>query len=539
MSFSLSPSAAGSHIVVVTDTGKGLRYDLDEYRDVNEVREENNWSSASRRVTPIPADLVVTGVVIEPAGGRTSLDSGQQATVRYTVTNVGDHPVWEGTEYWTDFLWLSANPTFIRERASFLGQVLTPYAEIQAINGGLLQPGDSYQVTRQVTLPEGTGGDYWLYIDLDAHNDLPCFIYPLQCRLLLADWWPADQGSNDVLLDELSRWAYEDPTNNRYQHAFAITYREPDLRVTDLVVPAAAQTGQTVPVSFTVTNQGSRPSRSTRWDDAVFLSRDPSLDERDLMLASASHSAVLDPGQSYQQTVDVRMPDSIQGTFYLLVYTDTAARAHRTLLSDIGVGYRGLEFEAGSQLSIFDLASVAQRSLARGKTAEYQDEGNNITGHSVSVTLHSVPDLQVTALGVSDQPVVGQPLTVSYTVANLGGDTPPGQSAWDDLVYLSADPSLDRAADRYLGLVRHRAGLSAGQSYDAALTVSIPADAIGPHYLLVVTDPVRQGPIGNVFEQDKEWNNDRALAVTIVQPDPTDIQVLEITVPASAEWASR
>ena len=50
---------------------------------------------------------------------------------------------------------------------------------------------------------------------------------------------------------------------------------------------------------------------------------------------------------------------------------------------------------------------------------------------------------------------VGQFLDYSYTVTNTGaGATPPGQTFWDDRIYLSADPFLDLNADRYIDTFR-------------------------------------------------------------------------------------
>jgi len=65
----------------------------------------------------VPANLLVTNVVLPPVNF-----SGESITIRYTITNVGAYPVWQDTRSWRDFLWLSADPSFIRERASYLGQ---------------------------------------------------------------------------------------------------------------------------------------------------------------------------------------------------------------------------------------------------------------------------------------------------------------------------------------------------------------------------------------------------------------------------------
>ena len=59
-------------------------------------------------------------------------------------------------------------------RASFLGTMVTP-------RQGALNPGDCYVVTTTVTLPQGTGetnSQYYLWIDLDAHNDLSPLFFP-------------------------------------------------------------------------------------------------------------------------------------------------------------------------------------------------------------------------------------------------------------------------------------------------------------------------------------------------------------------------
>ena len=111
----LSPSAVGQYIVVYTDAPQpGLLTPVDE---VVESNEDNNLGSTDTDVTPVPADLVVTNVSIP-----TTNYSGEPMTFSYTVTNEGPNQVWAGTQYWTDFIWVCADPTLVRTDASFLGQ---------------------------------------------------------------------------------------------------------------------------------------------------------------------------------------------------------------------------------------------------------------------------------------------------------------------------------------------------------------------------------------------------------------------------------
>jgi hypothetical protein len=201
LTVTLSPAARGQTVVVTTDSANA----------VAETDETNNRRAAATLVTPVPADLVVTRVEV-PADNR----SGELTTVRYTVQNQGAYPVWPGTSYWTDYVWISADREFLRDRASFFGQSVHS-------NDRPLQPGDSYTVEVTALLPKGIGGNLFVYIHPDAHDG--------NFGVVQTGWWPADHGKNDEQLDHFSRWAYEDPRNNVYREPIHVTYYEPDLVV--------------------------------------------------------------------------------------------------------------------------------------------------------------------------------------------------------------------------------------------------------------------------------------------------------------------
>ncbi len=536
----LSPSAVGQYIVVFTDAPQPNvtnPYDVVKESDdypytvAKVLVDTNNLMAVPTDVTPIPADLVVTNVSIPQVNY-----SGEKMTFTYTVTNEGSNAVWSGTNYWTDFIWLSADTTFDRYRASFLGQTTHAQDPSQP-----LQPGASYSITYTVTLPPGTGtGQYYLYIDLDAHNDLPPYPYIYEARLETTDWWPASSGDNSYWLDQFNHWAFEDPNNNRHATPFVITYREPDLKVTNITVPSGVTSGSTIPITYTVTNQGTRATRVSSWTDRIFLSEDPSLDIYDTVLGQASYGQVLAAGASYTETVNVRVPGGIQGTFYILVYADSDASVDYTVTSNIGYGLYGVKIGAANELDPYDLVSSAVRSLGRGQVPQYEHEADKLASVVMPVTLAPAPDLQVTAISTdanAGHVIQGQTLDVTYTVTNTGAATPPTQPTWDDLIYFSADDQLDLKADRYLGMVTHQNGLGAGASYTVTTPVQVPSDLIGPYYLFVISNPPIDSPIGKVFEGGgANQFNDLYLAPPLVidPPPPSNLAVTSITLPSPA-----
>ncbi len=281
----LSPSADGLYAVVTADP-LSPNY-------LKETDETNNQGHGTTSVTPIPADLRVTAATMEPIGNDQAY-SGESVQVRYTVTNVGEYPVWPGTEYWKEHLWISAD--VLEEwtssgiersanRATYLG-------EIVHVNDEPLEPGGSYDVVYEFVLPPGIGGDYFVYILLNSSD-----------KELDPDWWPADRGDNGYQLGFFRSTAFEDPHNNLHRVALSVDYREPDLIVTALDVPASATSGDVIQISYEVSNRGTRATRVNGWSDGFILSRDAFLDEGDVLLSSlrVQRSEPLEPGESYTE----------------------------------------------------------------------------------------------------------------------------------------------------------------------------------------------------------------------------------------------
>lgn len=94
----------------------------------------------------------------------------------------------------------------------------------------------------------------------------------------------------------------------------------PDLIVTDnIVAPAQASLGETVEVSWTVTNQGELAALG-EWGDSVYISNDTVLDQKDIYVTEKwiDKKTPLEAGESYTITQDVVLSGTKTGSLYLL-----------------------------------------------------------------------------------------------------------------------------------------------------------------------------------------------------------------------------
>lgn len=509
----LAPSVQGSYIIVKTNT--------DPWTHVRETDESNNATASAEQVTPHPADLQVASVTCQPQNY-----SGELTPISWTVTNHGD-AVWPSTARWQDSVYISTDPTFIPSRATLLGL-------FEHDNSNGLAAGSSYTTTANVRLPAGTDGRYYIYVITDSERH-----YPDIYRKPADEITTGDFNSNALSFYRTSVYEGARNDNNLGGSPLDITYREADLQIGSVTIDNdAPKSGDLVTVTWTVTNQGTRATRTNAWYDGVYLSNDDSLDSSDFALIEGGYNnpgcvqqislfdangqpRFLLPGESYTQSATFHLPQSISGDFHIIVKADTSTVADNDEPSTIRSDLRGV-YGSGP-----------------GAVLEFRDEGNNVASLALPITLATPPDLQVAQVTAPVSVIAGQKFDVDYSVLNAGGSTPGGQTSWNDLIYLSRDRFLDVNQDRYLGYLSHSGGLAAGGTYDGHFEITAPGDLEGPYYVFVVTDPARAfggGAYGKVREFGYDQNNATAAAqpMLVETPPPADLKVVDVSVPAQA-----
>ena len=140
----------------------------------------------------------------------------------------------------------------------------------------------------------------------------------------------------------------------------------PNLIVTAVSTPGTSASGQTVPVTFTVANQGSQATNAAGWSDRLVLSRDTVVGNGDdVVLGTLAHAGVLNPGDAYTVNASVRLPDGVSGDFYVLVQADVFNDVSEFLLE----GDNTTASAATFRVNLADYADVRVEGLAVGTPA--------------------------------------------------------------------------------------------------------------------------------------------------------------------------
>jgi len=190
-----------------------------------------------------------------------------------------------------------------------------------------------------------------------------------------------------------------------------------DLTVTSVSAPAAAMTGQTLPVTFTVANTGTGGTGIIPWKDEIYLSPTVTFDQATaIKMATVNNLSSLNPDQHYENTVSLIIPENLEGTWYPFVRTD--------------------------------LNNIIQEI----------NENNNLAGSEAAITisLPPYPDIAVSNIQpMSGNIIPGATVTVGWNVENTGNTVASG--GWSQRVSLVSGAQI-----QILGFVQNNDNLEAG-----------------------------------------------------------------------------
>jgi YD repeat-containing protein len=370
---------------------------VDAGQQLAESDETNNLLIRPITLAPfLPPDLRVTSVA-HPA----LMQAGQSVTFSFTVENTTGQAV--AVAPWVDSVYLSTDGTW--NNSVFIGSIQ------RDANLGI---GGTYFTQLAFTIPNISVGSYQVLVKTDANEVVR-------------------EGSHN--------------DNNVFVSTTPVTLQAVDLIVDSTSTVSAAQSHQTIAVSWTVRNAGNAAAIAN-WKDRIYLSTDNTLDSGDALLAEFANQQVLASGQSYAATQSITLPHGIQGSYRLIVATDAADQIPESSAED----------------------------------------NNTLATSSIAVTLAPYADLGVSNV-TAQTLLIGDPvdITVGWTVTNSG--TGQGEiGTWIDRVVLSSNDIAGDGDDIALGEFPHDGFIPVGTSYNESRVIHSPIGTQGRFHLFVIAD---------------------------------------------------
>jgi len=247
-----------------------------------------------------------------------------------------------------------------------------------------------------------------------------------------------------------------------------------DLQVTSVQAPASATSGQTIGLTFQVTNKGAAATNASYWSDHAYLSTTPDMTGRVADLGVSQNGSYLDAGQAYTTSRILTLPPTVAGKLYIVVQTDSTNQVTESNEANNG-------------------AASAPIQINQGPTGFL---------HVTSVTTNPAPPSPIFG---------GGNVVVTWTVKNIGQTSiaQGGPGYWDDALALSPTPAYDSIHGYFLGGHNgtDRPGpLVAGQSYSHQRTITLPNEITGNWYIVAIPDTQRVaggfGPGGSNVPRD-------------------------------------
>lgn len=392
---------------------------------------------------------------------------GMRSKSSWTVQNQGSGQT--DVPSWFDSIFLSEEAALDFNFATHDGATTIRINDLHLASierSGGLEAGESYTANARFKLPDDAIGDFYLSV----YTDIPAGVQQ------------PERGDVYEFNQELNNWASD---------SIRITLTPPpDLVVTDIEAPASTLSGESVELSWTVTNAGPGATREEAWNDLVYYSPTPVFDAaRAVLLGSFQHLGVLSNDASYTATASVRVPDGANGAESFFVHTNPDE-------------------------TVF----------------EHTSDDNNVNGSAQpsAVTRSPYPDLEILGIAVSPAAATaGQQVAVSYEVANTGTAV---ADAWTDEIYVSDNPQWDPEEALRVGSVAHDGEMAPDASHEHSTAITLPPELDDSYYVFVWADAEDR-----LFEfPDEQGNVFRSAAYTVETYPPVDLRAKIVSSPGSA-----
>ena len=414
----------------------------DASNTINENGADNNnqLSQAIRIAVSAYADLTVTKV---EAPNQTIADPAT-LTVNWTVSNQG---LGMGkTLSWTDSVIYSANDTLGDSDDIVLGT--------KTHQGGLAT-NESYSDSLTYQFGPNFTRHGKIFVKTDSQSQV----------------WENGLESNNV-------------TSSNGVDVMPIAYA--DLTVDSIATSANALSGQPLEVTWQVTNRGIGITNTNQWGDSIWLTDSSG---KSWGLGSVTHLGVLNPNDSYRNTVRVTLPNGLSGNYTLHIKTEGPF--------------------------------------------EFTHTDNNTKEIALPITLSPSPDLVVSQISLPQAASEGDLIQFSWQVKNQGTSQTVG--GWEDEVRLVSTTDANKIIS--LGSYKYTEVLEAGKSYTREEQIRLPLKIQGLWRLEVVTNKTNSLYENADALKNNQKQSDTALAISLL-PRP-DLRVTEVELPEAVTAGTR
>lgn len=249
---------------------------VNENNSIEEAGKTNNSEATQFVAVQSPvADLVITDFTIEG-----EMKAGQTVEVKANVKNTGD--VATRKDKWADAFYLCSDYNFAKDKATLLGS---------KAHAGILQPGESYEISTNIKVPTDAQGYYVVYALADANNAL----------------FETNEANNSARTTAIITNSSTIPS---------------DLLISKLSMPSSIKAGEEIEISYIVQNNSDNTANGML-RDVIYMSEDNKLDSDDQMVGVVSGEVEIEPGNYITREVTGRITNMVEGSYYLIVKTNS------------------------------------------------------------------------------------------------------------------------------------------------------------------------------------------------------------------------